>query len=421
MNQVVHVFIASTKGLVAVQNITDLNDPDLQSVITLNGASDMANISSAYHRFVQKNTGLIQPEFGGTSYRVNISRNIEQGASWQLGIYLAHYLWDLAKSTLSNETVSLGNGIVEQGDIVFCMTGQVNTSDKSLEAVTAVAEKIVAASAQISQWRKQGVLVEFVYPEKNKREHFPSLDCSMHTCGKLNELIEHVNSLLPVLHRSEPSLLKGSYQNSQSRVGSNSESTSNVYESNQPVSKFQERLQKKMAYLLIPFLCLLIVMMYLQKKPAQNRGIEYEVITKIAGKCDATAQSAHIKVGDQYVTQASPVFLDELCGLYLKTNQNIPQVWMITDSKMVMELSSLETNNERVWRINLPQYQQSNRQFYLIMTPDKLDLSDLASLTDYLSRLPASHVLSVETLAEFFTTIKVNPQYLSHRLLVQAE
>jgi hypothetical protein len=35
MNQVVHVFIASTKGLVAVQNITDLNDPDLQSVITL--------------------------------------------------------------------------------------------------------------------------------------------------------------------------------------------------------------------------------------------------------------------------------------------------------------------------------------------------------------------------------------------------
>jgi hypothetical protein len=421
MNQVVHVFIASTKGLVAVQNITDLNDPDLQSVITLNGASDMANISSAYHRFVQKNTGLIQPEFGGTSYRVNLSRNIEQGASWQLGIYLAHYLWDLAKSTLSTETVSLGNGMVEQGDIVFCVTGQVNTSEKSLELVTAVAEKIVAASAQISQWRKQGVLVEFVYPEKNKRQHFPSLDCAMHTCGKLSELIEHVNSLLPGIQKAAPKLLEASHQKSQSTAGSNSENASKVDEYNQSAGKFLKLLQKKIAYLLIPLVCLLIVVMYLQKQPALNGEIEYEVITKVAVKCDANAQSSHIQVGDQYVTQVSPVFLGELCGLYLKTSENIPQVWMITDSKMVMELSFLHTDDDRVWRVNLPHYQQSNRQFYLIMTPDRLDLSDLASLTDYLSRLPASHTLSVESLAEFFTTIEVNPQYLSHRLLVQAE
>jgi hypothetical protein len=86
-----------------------------------------------------------------------------------------------------------------------------------------------------------------------------------------------------------------------------------------------------------------------------------------------------------------------------------------------MELRFLENNNERVWRINLPQYQQANRQFYLIITPERLDLSDLASLTDYLGRVPSSQNLSVEVLAEFFTTINVNPQYLSHRLLVSPE
>lgn len=430
MNQVVHVFIASTKGLVAVQNITDLNDPDLQSVITLNGTSDMANISSAYHRFVQKCTGLIQREFGGTSYRLNLSRNIEQGASWQLGVYLAHHLSDLAKTSLAvtsenaklaSQSVSLGNGIVEQGDIVFCVTGQVNTTDKHVEGVTAVAEKIIAASAQVSQWQKQGVLAEFVYPEANKSQHFPELDCSMHRCSKLSELIEHVNSFLPTVQNERPALPDASNYASHSNKDTKAQSQNAA--NSMLLGRLNHLLRSKIKYVLMPFVLLLLTFTYVQMHESSppTSKVEYVISKKSGGNCDANAQTFRLDVGGQYVTQASPAFLGELCGLYLHTSESVPQVWMITDTKAVMELRFLENDNERVWRINLPQYQQANRQFYLIITPERLDLSDLASLTDYLGRVPSSQNLSVEVLAEFFTTINVNPQYLSHRLLVKPE
>ena len=419
MNQVVHVFIASTKGLVAVQNITDLNDPELQSVITLNGTSDMANISSAYHRFVQKSTGLIQREFGGTSYRLNLSRNIDQGASWQLGVYLAHYLSDLAK--LASQRVSLGNGLVEQGDIVFCVTGQINTTDKRVGGVTAVAEKIIAASAQVSQWQKQGVLAEFVYPEANKSQHFPELDCSMHSCSKLSELIEHVNNFLPTVQNEIPALPDASNQASHSNIDMKAQNQNAA--NSMLLGRLNHLLRSKIKYVLIPFVLLLMTVTYVQlheSSPSTSK-VEYVISKKSGGNCDANAQTFRLDVGGQYVTQASPAFLGELCGLYLHTSESVPQVWMITDTKAVMELRFLENDNERVWRINLPQYQQANRQFYLIITPERLDLSDLASLTDYLGRVPSSQNLSVEVLAEFFTTINVNPQYLSHRLLVSPE
>jgi hypothetical protein len=243
----------------------------------------------------------------------------------------------------------------------------------------------------------------------------------MHRCSKLSELIEHVNNFLPTVHHEIPALPDASNQASHSNIDMKAQRHKVTH--TMLLGQLNHLLRRKIKYVLIPFVLLLLTFTYVQMHESlpSTSKIEYVISKKNGGNCDANAQTFRLNVGGQYVTQASPAFLDELCGLHLHTSENMPQVWMITDTKMVMELRFLENDNERVWRINLPQYQQANRQFYLIITPERLDLSDLASLTDYLGRVPSSQNLSVEVLAEFFTTINVNPQYLSHRLLVSPE
>ncbi len=127
-----HVFIATTKGVIAIQDLIALDDPDIQSLITVNGTATLANISHHYHHFVKKGSGIIQLDFGSCSYRANIEQGIDQGNSWQLAMYIAHVL---------SEKSLLGNGIVTANDQVIVATGEINTSHRTILAVTKVAEK----------------------------------------------------------------------------------------------------------------------------------------------------------------------------------------------------------------------------------------------------------------------------------------
>ena len=82
----IHIFIATTQGLVAIQNITPIDDEDISSVVSVNGTSTTANISGSYHNFVKKGVGIIHQMFGACSYRVDISARIDQGNSWQVAM-----------------------------------------------------------------------------------------------------------------------------------------------------------------------------------------------------------------------------------------------------------------------------------------------------------------------------------------------
>ena len=223
----IHVFIATSKGLVAIQSITDLQDSALQSVITISGSTDLATISPSYHRFVQKSTGLIQSEFGVASFRANISRNIDVGSSWQLPFYLAHFiqanaiLYSSPAAKTPRETVQLGQGNPKPGDVVLIATGQINTSSGKIEAVSHIPEKCITASAQIKLWMKKGMLVEFFIPANSAQEIdlqqktkprqtavsenansfqykvLPEVDCACYPVIDTTQLKEHIAQLLP--------------------------------------------------------------------------------------------------------------------------------------------------------------------------------------------------------------------------------
>ncbi|MEP3826797.1 MAG: hypothetical protein ABJM47_01810, partial [Lentilitoribacter sp.] len=145
-----HVFIATTQGLVAIQNIAAIDDEDISSVVSINGTSTTANISSSYHNFVKKGVGIIQQTFGACSYRVDISARIDQGNSWQLAMYLGH---------LAQSKGMLGNGEVASGDNVICATGEVNTTNHQVLAVNKVALKFKLALPELQQWKALGAKV----------------------------------------------------------------------------------------------------------------------------------------------------------------------------------------------------------------------------------------------------------------------
>ncbi len=67
------IYIATTQGPVRVQAITE-EDPDIKSVVCLDGMAEPLAISDRYHDFVKKGTGLIHREFGHGSYRVDVDK-----------------------------------------------------------------------------------------------------------------------------------------------------------------------------------------------------------------------------------------------------------------------------------------------------------------------------------------------------------
>lgn len=155
----VHVFVATTKGVVAIQKIY-AQDPDIRSVVSLNGTASVSPISGAYHYFVKKGVGIIEQDFGSASYRINISAAIDQGNSWQLGFYLAH---------AAHAQNCLGDGNPQVGDSVVIASGELNTSERKVLAVAQLASKIQQVIEQIKEWPK-GIELQFLLPEANSYE-----------------------------------------------------------------------------------------------------------------------------------------------------------------------------------------------------------------------------------------------------------
>lgn len=162
-----HVFVATTQGLVAIQRIY-AQDPDIRSVVSINGTATVSAISAAYHHFVKKGVGIIENDFGGSAYRVNIEGHIDQGSSWQLGFYLAH---------AAHAQNILGEGNPQPGDRVICATGEINTSERAVLAVEQIPLKIQRASSQIQDW-PGNIQSYFLLPWGNASESLDKTDLS---------------------------------------------------------------------------------------------------------------------------------------------------------------------------------------------------------------------------------------------------
>lgn len=150
-----HVFIMSTRGLVT---ITGLQAEDPQRVVSWvchNNESE-AIISPHYKRFVAPGRGVVSADFGDRcSWMLSIDENInDDGMSWKLAAYLAHYLKDQDR---------LGDGQPGAGDLVILATGNVGVNGQ-VSTITHLQAKLEAAAAQLSQWQSLDLQVITMAP-----------------------------------------------------------------------------------------------------------------------------------------------------------------------------------------------------------------------------------------------------------------
>jgi len=149
------IFIATTNGSVGIQRITE-EDPDIDSVVCLAGKAMPLPISNAYQDFVRQPTGVVQRDFGHGSYRVDLSATIEDGYSWQLGLYLGH----------AAASADRFIGDASTGAVHIFATGEVNV-DLEVLAVDHVAVKLNRLKDHVTALSAAGGRVIIIVPSEN--------------------------------------------------------------------------------------------------------------------------------------------------------------------------------------------------------------------------------------------------------------
>ncbi|PKG95604.1 hypothetical protein [Paraglaciecola sp. MB-3u-78] len=385
-----HIFIATTQGLVAVQNITPIDDEDISSVVSVNGTSTTANISGSYHNFVKKGVGIIHQMFGACSYRVDISARIDQGNSWQVAMYLAH---------LAQSKGLLGNGEVSQGDSVICATGEVNTSNLQVLAVSDVAIKFKLAQPQLEQWTALGAKVQFILPHGNQSEVEKN-----HYCLLISNL-EQAAAALPNITQNQPA----------------------------PSVKNRKLVSTNSYYIIAASILLLLLMLFFgityflatessePLSPAQKAltaKVEPTINTQLVavlkqGKTCAQTASQNIPLTHQTFADLG---LKQLCELYLQTHQSQFQILLVArDAYTVMPL----TQNQQGWQIPLPKNRLSSRSYFLVSTATILREEQIEQLRLYREAMPKPAMLTGSTLADWFRKQKVVFVVYTHTLVVE--
>ena len=387
----IHVYIATTQGLVTIQNITPIDDPDISSVVSINGTSTTANISGSYHNFVKKGVGIIQQMFGACSYRADISARIDQGNSWQLAMYLGH---------LAHSKGLLGNGEVKPGDSVICATGEVNTSNHTVLAVNAVSVKLKLAEAQIQQWIALGASVAFLIPQANQDEVSAPANCIF---------VEHLEQAATFLSDKTQGQAKPA--------------------SEQPVPV--SRLRQKRVFLSIGVMTFaLIYSLYAfnfrgvdnTALVADERNIEQKDIAKSTSlvatlkqsqTCEQTSNESLKLITKMAFAELS---LPSLCDLALHTAPKVKQVLLIAkDAYTVLPL----TQDQLRWQIPLPKNRLSDRPYFLVTLASPLSQATIEQLRLYRETMANPSLLGRPELNQWLE--KQNSQYViySHKLLVK--
>ena len=158
------VVIPTTDYLVGISDII-IEDPLVSSVICENNNLEALPISNKYSSFVKSPTGIIEKITGKSSYRIDITKKIEQGMSWQLSISIAHFLHhlnflnfskDKELSPVKNTTMIWASGIIN--------------SNYDVKYISHLKEKINKSISYFKTHIEMNVLIHIVLSSENKDE-----------------------------------------------------------------------------------------------------------------------------------------------------------------------------------------------------------------------------------------------------------
>lgn len=146
------IIIATTEGPSELQRIIE-EDADIRSVICLQGTTQELPISNDYHAFVKRPTGVIEKTFGHGAFRVDVSKGISDGESWQLALFLAH----------AHHAEAI------QAEGLIWATGEVD-HDLNVKPVLHIKEKLQLSKNVVEEALQDGQKVTLFFAQENYAE-----------------------------------------------------------------------------------------------------------------------------------------------------------------------------------------------------------------------------------------------------------
>ena len=117
------VIIPTTNNVVGINDIVK-EDPLVSSVICENNNLEALPISPFYNSFVKSPTGIIEKLVGHPSFRIDITKPIHNGKSWQLAIAIAHIFLKNKILNFSNENQLL----TKKTEEIIWASGTINSN-----------------------------------------------------------------------------------------------------------------------------------------------------------------------------------------------------------------------------------------------------------------------------------------------------
>ncbi len=155
----VRVYLATTEGPVEVERLT--REQAQQSAVCLKRTAKLLAISSDYDAFVKQPSGVIEREFGPFApgaFRLDVSAQIGDGDSWQIGVFAAHLLAEAGMLATPEDKT----------DAAVWLTGRVN-NDLRVGGVGHVAEKLHASRDEFAALLGKGVPVTLFLPRGGRQ------------------------------------------------------------------------------------------------------------------------------------------------------------------------------------------------------------------------------------------------------------
>ena len=157
----VRVLIATTEYPVDVESLRNWPEfkggPPAPSAMYLWNTNDKLPIHQRYEEFVASGRGLIPQLFGRNGFRLDLSKSIDDGPSWQLGIFIAHVLH--AAGRLAH------NGVA--ANTVVWATGELRLLDLSVGGISYLGKKLDKSLERLRSEAQAGHRLIAAWPKVN--------------------------------------------------------------------------------------------------------------------------------------------------------------------------------------------------------------------------------------------------------------
>ena len=162
------VIIPTTNNVVGINDIVK-EDPLVSSVICENNNLEALPISPFYNSFVKSPTGIIEKLVGHPSFRIDITKPIHNGRSWQLAIAISHIFLKNNILNFSNENQLL----TQKTEEIIWASGTIN-SNLEIKKINYLDQKIYNSMNFFKNCIQNKIQINIILSIENK-DDFNSL------------------------------------------------------------------------------------------------------------------------------------------------------------------------------------------------------------------------------------------------------